>query len=760
MGEECENLSASFFLNHDPRGGYTALPKFHRNLSITSQLWMAWLRSLLPPEHWKEFDQSTSRKKIALHHFHPDIIKLCSNGRVCELVPTIDQKLVDELNLNLPEEEKVRDESGNMTSEYFVTPSYSFEDARNDLEQLRCDRLNVSTAVDATFPLNPTKAEIIDEEVKNSLNFELSQPLDSSRNDLMEPLVTEDHDDMEAANKEDQEDELKKWKNAATVPKSIIIEIEPNKNRDKLKKKLRDLEATAIDLLPSRRFDKKRNSSRSVRSLSVVSRASSSRSFAPSTTSAPVTKSEVSRLEAQKMAYKAFMEQQKRAMEKQKEIQARGLAQQSLHTQQRNALQKQIEVTKIVEESDDEDLYLTSEEEEESIELSEEEEDGWEDEDDEDSYDEDAKEEYEREEIDSDSTTPSETRHCSGESGEESGSIDILSESELSPVDVEKEVLCDSMLESQHSPCDVKFMFLPPHDLREDFNQHNDTPEGIFDGPTNSSADFRPDFQKQPLDRNMRDIFTSTKSLQIFDGDDTSSCPSLDSDCGEPHENLKGNGFLWSNLVQQQAQLASDWHAGDKFRAEGYQAGPKAFAALSKQKNPSNHPWRYTRHDRFYSNSILDGFVPDRSSPGRILLHIVVRDENGTYVEDLAVGCYHPYAYDLNQVMKEDCRVLWTATRKKIDSWSKLDTLLDSAQYTPLENGMEMKSSDVRAVYGEFPPVETVFITESDFAGELNDFFETENDLESKFNMIDAIEPRTNMSFALLEMFMRCQVEI
>mmetsp|Transcript_14079 Transcript_14079/g.19778 ORF Transcript_14079/g.19778 Transcript_14079/m.19778 type:complete len:774 (+) Transcript_14079:97-2418(+) len=764
MGEECENLSALFFLNNDPRGGYTALPKFHRSLSITSQLWMAWLRSLLPPEDWKDFDQSTSRKRIALHHFRPEIIAFCANGRVCELMPTIDERLVEKLNLNLPEEAKVKDESGNITSEHFVTPSYPIEDAKDDLQKLISGQNNVSKIADNPLPARPQKvekAETKTHEVQDSLGYELSQPLDISQHNLMEPLVTEDFDELVEFNKKDdikqEEKKKKKSKEVMTVPTSIIIEIEPSKNRDKLKKKLRDLEATAMDLLPSRRGSRSVKSTRSARSLSTVSLASSA--VAPSVTSAPVTKSEISRLEAQRMAYKSFMEQQRRAMEKQKEIQTKV-----------SSSEKKMQVSQIVEEgSDDEDIYVTSEEEkeEESTSVSEEGGDGWEDEDDEDADDED---EDGSEEVNSDSEgiSNSETSHRSIGSGEASKSISGHSASKLSPVDVKKAVFDDTILASQQSPCDVKFMFSPPHDLRYD-NYPTDSdescgnPDGQMNSNTNTKVDLRLDCQKQPLERDMRHIFTSSKSLQVFDCDDTSSCPSLNSDNGldnsdhEPYQNQKRTGVLWSHLVRQQAQLAGDWYDNSGFRAEG----PKAFAALSKQKNPSNLPWRYTRHDRFYSNSILEGFVPDRSSPGRILLHIVVRDERGKYVEDLAVGCYHPYAYDLNQVMREDCRVLWTAVRKKIDSWSKIDTLLDSAQYTPLENGMEMKSSDIRAVYGELPPVETVFTSETDFAIQLTDYFESEsNYMENENSVLDAVMPSPNMSFALLEMFMRCQAEI
>jgi hypothetical protein len=93
-------------------------------------------------------------------------------------------------------------------------------------------------------------------------------------------------------------------------------------------------------------------------------------------------------------------------------------------------------------------------------------------------------------------------------------------------------------------------------------------------------------------------------------------------------------------------------------------------------------------------------------------------------VQDVAIGCFHPNARGIRPRDRpadgslEDCRDVWLATRKRTHfNVSVLDHLLKEPGVlwkTPLGSRQHVTNMNVRVVYGESPPLETIFCPESE----------------------------------------------
>eukprot|EP00522_Entomoneis_paludosa_P001380 CAMPEP_0172476064 /NCGR_PEP_ID=MMETSP1065-20121228/70189_1 /TAXON_ID=265537 /ORGANISM="Amphiprora paludosa, Strain CCMP125" /LENGTH=484 /DNA_ID=CAMNT_0013234279 /DNA_START=406 /DNA_END=1860 /DNA_ORIENTATION=+ len=170
-------------------------------------------------------------------------------------------------------------------------------------------------------------------------------------------------------------------------------------------------------------------------------------------------------------------------------------------------------------------------------------------------------------------------------------------------------------------------------------------------------------------------------------------------------------GLLWQSLVGSQIRFPSSWWNGAR-------SPPMSLDGRKRQ-------WQFFgRYPCFNSN--LRRYVKHRSSPGRLLLHIVVQDlVTWKPVQDIVVGCFDPNSRGIRRTSqaepgKEDCRELWLAVRKRSETISVIDSLLaqgrswlDCECKGPLGPDQRITNSNVRSVFGEAPPVETIFIHES-----------------------------------------------
>lgn len=168
-------------------------------------------------------------------------------------------------------------------------------------------------------------------------------------------------------------------------------------------------------------------------------------------------------------------------------------------------------------------------------------------------------------------------------------------------------------------------------------------------------------------------------------------------------------GFLWQSLVGQHVRFPRHWWNG--------QRGPPM-----NDKDETLSPWYHLGSSPVRNHKLLKNIVRNRASSGRLLLHILVRDAlSGETVCDLAIGCYHPNARGIRKKQEADRsqegeRNVWMAFRKRtqwsvtvLDQWLKADKDFRS----PIGKG-SITNHNVRVVYGEKSPLETLFLSESD----------------------------------------------
>ena len=94
-------------------------------------------------------------------------------------------------------------------------------------------------------------------------------------------------------------------------------------------------------------------------------------------------------------------------------------------------------------------------------------------------------------------------------------------------------------------------------------------------------------------------------------------------------------------------------------------------------------------------------------------------------MQDIVVGCFDPNSRGIRKGNSanpdtEEQRDLWLAVRKRNSSISVIDSLLsqgrtwhDGVSKGPLGPDQRTTNNNVRAIFGESPPVETIFVHES-----------------------------------------------
>lgn len=180
-------------------------------------------------------------------------------------------------------------------------------------------------------------------------------------------------------------------------------------------------------------------------------------------------------------------------------------------------------------------------------------------------------------------------------------------------------------------------------------------------------------------------------------------------------------GLLWQSLVGQHVRFPSRWWNGAR-------SPPLGAESLDSSK------WQYAGRFPIKGHKHLQNVVRSRGSQGRILLHIVVQDlMTRKPIQDIAIGCFHPNARGIRQTSSadravEDTRDVWLSIRKRCDyNVSVLDHLLlknnenetkgDRKKHdksSPLGIDQRVTNQNMRVVFGELPPMETMFCPESE----------------------------------------------
>ena len=141
---------------------------------------------------------------------------------------------------------------------------------------------------------------------------------------------------------------------------------------------------------------------------------------------------------------------------------------------------------------------------------------------------------------------------------------------------------------------------------------------------------------------------------------------------------------------------------------------------------------------------VLNQLVKCRASAGRLLLHIVVLDlMTRTPIQDIVIGCFHPNSKGIRSPNSpplkryENCRDIWMAVRKRNHTAvAATDSLIYSPSHwenprtggtsnttsayqysisrSPLGSGQRVTNVNVRAVFGDKAPLETIFLSEDE----------------------------------------------
>jgi len=147
--------------------------------------------------------------------------------------------------------------------------------------------------------------------------------------------------------------------------------------------------------------------------------------------------------------------------------------------------------------------------------------------------------------------------------------------------------------------------------------------------------------------------------------------------------------------------------------------------------------WMYLNRQTVSGNPVLNQLVKCRASGGRLLLHVIVQDlMTRTPVQDVVIGCFHPNAKGIRESERalgrlEHCRDVWIAVRKRSSiAVSAVDSLLYNStndewlgspdcddwvgSRSPLGSGRRVTNTNVRSVFGEKSPLETIFVAEDE----------------------------------------------
>ncbi|KAL3905192.1 MAG: hypothetical protein SGILL_009775 [Bacillariaceae sp.] len=177
-------------------------------------------------------------------------------------------------------------------------------------------------------------------------------------------------------------------------------------------------------------------------------------------------------------------------------------------------------------------------------------------------------------------------------------------------------------------------------------------------------------------------------------------------------------GALWQSLCSQHVRFPALWWDGEE-------------PACPPLGTIEKIPWSYLGRHRVQSDRKLNALIGNRGSSGRLLLHLVVRDDvTCEPIEDICCGVFHPNARGVRMTAAfdpkvEDCRDVWIGYRRRVQSQSRstLESLLQRQNKNrafpsplggPQSNESDVNNGNLKAVFGAKPPLFTVFVTESE----------------------------------------------
>jgi len=176
-------------------------------------------------------------------------------------------------------------------------------------------------------------------------------------------------------------------------------------------------------------------------------------------------------------------------------------------------------------------------------------------------------------------------------------------------------------------------------------------------------------------------------------------------------------GTLWQSLVGQSVRFPKEWWQG------GHRTAPLGCNDRIAERNR----WTFYDRHRIRGNTFLNKFIKRRDEPGQILIHLILRDfMTASPILDIVVGCFHPNAKSIRTTevpnkRNKECRDVWLATRFRTeDSISVIDPVflndrLGQPLKSPLGNAKRrITNANVRSIYGESPPLRTVFVLEDE----------------------------------------------
>lgn len=165
-------------------------------------------------------------------------------------------------------------------------------------------------------------------------------------------------------------------------------------------------------------------------------------------------------------------------------------------------------------------------------------------------------------------------------------------------------------------------------------------------------------------------------------------------------------GFLWQSVVGQHVRFPKKWWDGHR--------GPW-----------KSREWTYLGRTSVKDHYVLNRLVNCRASGGRLLLHIVVQDlVTRKTMQDIVVGCFHPNAKGIRSTgpairKLEKVRDVFVGVSKTIErlNWvSSVDSLMSPnfRSRSPIGPKARIDNTNVRSVFGERPPLETIFMSEDE----------------------------------------------
>ena len=192
-------------------------------------------------------------------------------------------------------------------------------------------------------------------------------------------------------------------------------------------------------------------------------------------------------------------------------------------------------------------------------------------------------------------------------------------------------------------------------------------------------------------------------------------------------------GFLWQSLVGQHVRFPRHWWDGARAPPLGADADAK-WVYLQLQKVP---PSKTTASVGIPKHPLLKKLVRNRASAGRLLLHIVVVSSAGgdqdhqlpqRPVLDMTIGVFHPNARGIrtserSDKKQEDNRNLWFAVRKRsrhVQSVLETHWMPKFQTHKTPNIPHSITNDNVRVVFGEKSPMETIFVPEMELYDRLS----------------------------------------